>query len=232
MSEIKFACPGCEQHIACDTGYSGMEISCPACKAKMIVPQLPGAPPPPARLSIGSTAPPPLPPPPSAGGRTCQSCGAGVEPDAMICTLCGTNLETGQRIQQKPPTPSKKPGAKRSKARSAAGEDGPWYKTPYPYLGLFVAIVGALYYFGRESPGAMIGFALALLAYILVSHIIVVVVAFKDEGVVSGLLCLCIPLYAAYYVFFRSENQTLQAIYGVSVVIALIFRFLNPKHAR
>lgn len=77
----------------------------------------------------------------------------------------------------------------------------------------------------------MIGFALMLLGYVLVSHIIVVVVAFKDEGVVSGLLCLCIPLYAAYYVFFRSENQTLQAIYGVSVVIALIFRFLNPKHA-
>lgn len=225
MSEIKFACPGCQQHIACDTGYSGMEISCPACKAKMIVPQLPGTPPPPPRLSIGSTAPPPLPPPPSAEGRTCQSCGAGVEQDAMICTQCGTNLQTGQRIQQKPPTPSK-PGAKRPKSRKAASGESPWYKTPYPYLLLLLGVFGALYYFGREDETMGMVFFGARLFYGFCVHIATVVCAWRDEGTLWGVLCLLIPLVGIYYVFFRSENPTLQAFYGVNILMTIATSFL------
>jgi|HubBroStandDraft_6_1064221.scaffolds.fasta_scaffold1671504_1 hypothetical protein len=44
----------------------------------------------------------------------------------------------------------------------------------------------------------------------LVCHIIVLIHAFKT-GVVEGLLYLCIPCYALYYLFFRFEhaNKTL-----------------------
>ncbi|HXT40975.1 MAG TPA: hypothetical protein VN887_13270 [Candidatus Angelobacter sp.] len=38
MNEIKFACPHCQQHIACDEGYCGHQIACPACAGGMIVP--------------------------------------------------------------------------------------------------------------------------------------------------------------------------------------------------
>jgi len=40
MNEIKFACPHCHQHIACDEGYCGYQIACPACEGAMIVPKL------------------------------------------------------------------------------------------------------------------------------------------------------------------------------------------------
>ncbi|HXT40976.1 MAG TPA: hypothetical protein VN887_13275 [Candidatus Angelobacter sp.] len=40
MNEIKFACPHCQQHIACDEGYCGHQIACPACAGGMIVPRL------------------------------------------------------------------------------------------------------------------------------------------------------------------------------------------------
>jgi hypothetical protein len=40
MSEIKFACPQCGQHIACDAGYADMCIACPACHQPMEVPRL------------------------------------------------------------------------------------------------------------------------------------------------------------------------------------------------
>lgn len=40
MSEIKFACPHCRQHIACDQGYCGYQIQCPACQGGLIVPRL------------------------------------------------------------------------------------------------------------------------------------------------------------------------------------------------
>jgi hypothetical protein len=43
MAELKFACPQCGQNIQCDTGYSGMQIDCPACQQAIVVPQAPRA---------------------------------------------------------------------------------------------------------------------------------------------------------------------------------------------
>ena len=43
MSEIKFACPHCSQHIACDGGYDGLGIECPSCGGTMVVPRLSAA---------------------------------------------------------------------------------------------------------------------------------------------------------------------------------------------
>src|SRR5437867_13292076 len=74
MPELKFACPGCGQHIACDELWGGHTIQCPTCKQDLRVPQAfpaaapaAAAPPPtslvpqppaaPAKLSIGRTQP-------------------------------------------------------------------------------------------------------------------------------------------------------------------------------
>ena len=40
MKEIKFACPHCSQHIACDEAYCGYQIRCPSCEGGLIVPRL------------------------------------------------------------------------------------------------------------------------------------------------------------------------------------------------
>lgn len=40
MSEIKFACPHCGQHITCDAGYADLSIQCPTCNRPMEVPRL------------------------------------------------------------------------------------------------------------------------------------------------------------------------------------------------
>jgi hypothetical protein len=40
MRDIKFACPHCSQHIACDEGYCGYQIRCPTCEGGLIVPRL------------------------------------------------------------------------------------------------------------------------------------------------------------------------------------------------
>jgi len=39
MSEFKFACPVCGQHITCDSGSSGTQMACPTCFRKLVVPQ-------------------------------------------------------------------------------------------------------------------------------------------------------------------------------------------------
>jgi|ERR1051326_1239832 DNA-directed RNA polymerase subunit RPC12/RpoP len=41
MSEFKFACPVCGQHITADSSNSGGQIECPTCFQKIVVPQAP-----------------------------------------------------------------------------------------------------------------------------------------------------------------------------------------------
>lgn len=41
MSEFKYACPVCGQHIKCDSSQSGSQMECPTCFQKIIVPQAP-----------------------------------------------------------------------------------------------------------------------------------------------------------------------------------------------
>ena len=43
MSEFKFACPICGQHITADSKDSGSQISCPTCYRKIVVPQAPAS---------------------------------------------------------------------------------------------------------------------------------------------------------------------------------------------
>lgn len=41
MSEFKFACPACGQHITCDSAKSGAQLACPTCFQKLVVPHAP-----------------------------------------------------------------------------------------------------------------------------------------------------------------------------------------------
>ena len=42
MSELKFSCPKCGQHMQCDEQYSGREIQCPDCNLLIRIPPVPG----------------------------------------------------------------------------------------------------------------------------------------------------------------------------------------------
>jgi DNA-directed RNA polymerase subunit RPC12/RpoP len=44
MSDFKFACPVCGQHITAHSSTSGQEIACPTCFRKIVVPQAPTGP--------------------------------------------------------------------------------------------------------------------------------------------------------------------------------------------
>jgi hypothetical protein len=39
MSDFKFACPVCGQHITCDSASSGSQMDCPTCFRRLVVPQ-------------------------------------------------------------------------------------------------------------------------------------------------------------------------------------------------
>src|SRR5262245_57188966 len=44
MSEFKFACPVCGQHITAAANASGTQLECPTCFQKIVVPQAPASP--------------------------------------------------------------------------------------------------------------------------------------------------------------------------------------------
>ena len=54
MSEFKFSCPNCGQHIQGDELWSGRQINCPACQQPLVVPSL-GPPAPPAAELMPTT---------------------------------------------------------------------------------------------------------------------------------------------------------------------------------
>ena len=43
MSEFKFACPVCGQHICCDSAQNGTIMDCPTCFQKITAPQAPAS---------------------------------------------------------------------------------------------------------------------------------------------------------------------------------------------
>jgi hypothetical protein len=61
MSEFKFACPVCGQHITCDSRTSGSQMDCPTCFRKIVVPQAPSADSPNLILTAAQAASRPLP---------------------------------------------------------------------------------------------------------------------------------------------------------------------------
>ena|SRR6267143_1895178 len=38
MSEVKFSCPFCQQHVVCDESYCGARLDCPGCNQPIYVP--------------------------------------------------------------------------------------------------------------------------------------------------------------------------------------------------
>ncbi len=134
---------------------------------------------------------------------------------------CGYNLSTGQRMVAGRPAALGKPGAPQWET--------PWYKTAYPYVGALVLVLGVRYYCGRENPALMLAFLGVAAVYSITIHILVVVAGFQ-ESVGTGFLCLCVPFYALYFVFAKSESDTLKILYSVAAVLNFALRFLSKFH--
>jgi uncharacterized protein DUF4190 len=96
MSDFKFSCPACGQHLSGDSAYRGLQITCPVCQQTITVPgqasaartaaagPAGGGPPPLAYGSVGGTPPLPRPAqrPPTGPTRT-----SGLALASIICSV-------------------------------------------------------------------------------------------------------------------------------------------------
>jgi len=141
-----------------------------------------------------------------------------------MCVKCGTNLKTGQKMAR--------PGMPAAGIKPQRAPAGPsvWYKTVYPYLGAYLLLMAVTYLMAPGNPLMGLAFAGLFLLYIFAVHITTAVFAFKDDGVGKGFLCLCIGIYALYYVLKVSERSYLKVLYGVVAVLGLASRLGLFEH--
>lgn len=221
MPENKFSCPHCEQHIQADSGYAGLQMACPACQGRFVVPGIP--------LAAPTPPPPPQPPPAPASVRlasatstSCPSCGNALARGAVLCTACGYNLSTGVRtVAGRPAAPGKS---------YAAQTKTKWYRTPYPYVGLVLVTLGLLYLLGSNDRTMMVAFVGLAELYQGVVGIIVLVAAFQD-GLGTGFATLCIPFYSVYFVFVIKDSNTLRVLYAAFWLVLFAIILIGRSHA-
>jgi hypothetical protein len=126
---------------------------------------------------------------------------------AVICTQCGYNLATKQRVVAGRVVAPGKPVVH-------SDDPEPWYKTPFPYVLVLLAFFGILFFLGKNNPPMMALLLITLWVYAFVMHILVTIAAFR-ESVGTGFLTLCFPIYGLYFVFSVSENQWLKTFYPI-----------------
>lgn len=133
---------------------------------------------------------------------------------AVLCTSCGYNTVTQQKVS-----------ARHATSRARSGEPA-WYESPWPYIGLTALLTGLFFVLGKQvNQNFFFGLLGTLLLYALAMQIIMLICAFK-ESVGTGFLCLCIPIFAWYWVWWASDNRTLKILYVFQIVIYLELFFL------
>lgn len=82
MPEIRFACPACNEILEAPDDLAGEAVECPTCGQSMSVPT----------AGAGSADEP------APTAAKCPGCGAGLEPDAVLCVACGYHMTLGRKI--------------------------------------------------------------------------------------------------------------------------------------
>jgi hypothetical protein len=86
MSDFKFNCPKCGQHLSADVSYAGKQVACPACGQQVVAPGAPATAAPPAiRISPPSASPPRLPRLPTGARPPQKTCGLAIA--SLICSI-------------------------------------------------------------------------------------------------------------------------------------------------
>jgi hypothetical protein len=225
MADIKFACPACQQHLQAEPAYAGLEINCPSCHNKMVVPGTPipravpvAAPAPAYAIASAPAYAAPPPPthaaPPASASVNCPSCGTPLSRGAAICNHCGYNLSTGKR-----------PIAGPSGARRKSGGSGQSSTIPWIFIGIYLPTMGALAYSSRGNTTVLLAVGGVAFLYTIVIAVITLIAAFK-ESTGTGFLTLCLPFFVLYFVYVVNENKTLKILF-IPVALYLLMSLVN-----
>lgn len=238
---IKVTC-SCGQALNAKDELAGKTVRCPKCKQPLTIPN-PKAEAPAAKSAWGSQGPDPFAvgaggleglfdeegftAAPKHAGPVCPSCGAAMEPNAMICIECGFNLQLGQRMAafQGVETGGHDAHSSSAHALLARAEeeirqtpltqsDSDYGDGAQAYILAGVMVVGAvvmlgcggliMFIFDRLTQDGNVGRIAYIslffgIIFLMAGRAWLTVVAFM-ENTTQGILCVCIfPLYHYWY---------------------------------
>lgn len=167
---------------------------------------------------------------------TCPSCGRGLATDAVICTSCGYDRRTGQRIgvSSAPPTEPQPLRAGRAAIARKQGSGADSGGAPFWQTAWFFGVASLVFFVGfyvaaSRNTALAAAFQITQTIYSLAVSIWLLVVAFQ-ESAAQGCLCLfTCGFYSLYYVFLRQENVHLKFAMGVSIVSAVLGAMLGGQ---
>jgi hypothetical protein len=145
----------------------------------------------------------------------CPGCGAGLNPQAVLCVNCGFNRQTGQKLATQTPKPIRE---RRSVHVNI---------TPGTLAVGLLALYAILYAAALFNPALYLLYAGIAMLGSLASLICLIVWAFQDGHTVWAILGIispfvpCVPLINLYYVFAVTERGHLTALYLVHIIAAI-----------
>ena len=206
-----------------------------------------------AKKARAASAPPPPPVYADSGARTgsgsehvlieagkpkCRGCGASLPDGAILCTACGFNLATGERLAgvdeastvirplaEAPsagldagvgPRRDRKTKTKRRPSGSSVGI-GEHLKRPFMFFVVPTVFFGVFFALAWSDETIAVGYHLAQRAFTFGIFVWILVRAFQ-EGTIHGVLCLVFCPYWIYFVYFVNDDSPLKAMFPAMVL--------------
>ncbi|MHC4064795.1 MAG: hypothetical protein ACYSUQ_02230 [Planctomycetota bacterium] len=151
-------------------------------------------------------------------GPRCPGCSKPLAQGVVVCTNCGYDLRTGQRLPLAQAAPTAKP------ARPASGGFD-ILRQPWVFGAIPTAVFIPLFLAARTNDVAALAYLGLHAVFALVVVILVLIKAFGDS-ITSGILCLICGPYALYFVFTKNDDTRLKYAYGAALVAGVLGYFL------
>jgi hypothetical protein len=147
--------------------------------------------------------------------KNCPNCGAEVPFDAVICTECGFNFQTGQGTATTSAEAEKAAEKKRRAERKS--ELIEQFQTPGGIAFLVLLVFAALLAGSFFVPVVGLAYLGAWVLLGIVVWVWVLIAAFR-HNILHGLASLIVPLYGLVYLFAFCEDARPKLLFGVYVL--------------
>jgi predicted anti-sigma-YlaC factor YlaD len=150
----------------------------------------------------------------------CPSCRSMLARGSVICTSCGFNVQSNTRattkVEKAPKRKAEREGAKPVGTRIS--EVLTVLLNPVGIGATVLAVFGVLFYLGQEDEQMVLLYAGLASALSLVAGVWLLIAAFA-ESVVHGLLVLCLPFYAIYFVLGVADSDMLKSLVLTAFIV-------------
>lgn len=149
----------------------------------------------------------------ASAASACPSCHSFVADGTVICTSCGYNTQTGQRLSVKTVK------APRESSFELSGMLG-LVLGPYGVALIIGALMAVLFAVAQGDETKVFAYLALDGLFALAIGVVTLIFAFR-ESAGTGFLTLCVPCYAVYFIYGVSDNSYLRILFPLSILMRI-----------